>query len=36
MGVNSRLAGNILLATTLGSVLTITVGLFILKEYGLI
>lgn len=36
MGVNSRLAGNILLATTLGSVLTITIGLFILKENGLI
>jgi predicted permease len=36
MGVNSRLAGNILLVTTLGSVLTITVGLFILKENGLI
>ena len=36
MGVNSRLAGNILLVTTLGSVITITIGLFILKEMGLI
>jgi malonate transporter len=36
MGVNSRLAGNILLVTTLGSVITITMGLFILKEMGLI
>ena len=36
MGANSRLAGNILLITTLGSVVTITIGLFILKENGLI
>jgi malonate transporter and related proteins len=36
MGSNSRLAANILLITTLGSVLTITLGLFILKENGLI
>lgn len=36
MGSNSRLAANILLITTLGSVLTITVGLFILKQNGLI
>jgi len=36
MGSNSRLAANILLITTLGSVLTITAGLFILKQNGLI
>jgi len=36
MGLNGRLAGNILLLTTFGSVLTITLGLFILKECGLI
>ena len=36
MGANSRLAGNILLLTTLVSVVTITLGLFILKENGLI
>jgi predicted permease len=36
MGANSRLAGNILLLTTLASVITITLGLFILKENGLI
>lgn len=36
MNVNSRLAGNILLITTLGSVVTITLGLFILKQNGLI
>lgn len=36
MGANSRLAGNILLLTTLASVVTITLGLFILKENGLI
>ena len=36
MGVNSRLAGNILLLTTLASVVTITIGLFILKQNGLI
>jgi len=36
MGANSRLAGNILLITTLGSVITITIGIFILKENGLI
>jgi len=36
MGANSRLAGNILLLTTLVSVITITLGLFILKENGLI
>ena len=36
MGVNSKLAGNILLITTLCSVVTITLGLFILKQNGLI
>jgi len=36
MGSNSKLAGNILLITTLGSVVTITLGLFLLKELGLI
>ncbi len=36
MGVNSRLAGNILLITTLGSIVTITLGLFILRQSGLI
>ncbi|NCS89638.1 MAG: transporter [Ignavibacteria bacterium CG2_30_36_16] len=36
MGSNSKLAANILLVTTLGSVISITLGLFILKENGLI
>lgn len=36
MGLNGKLAGHILLLTTFASVLTITVGLFILKEHGLI
>jgi predicted permease len=36
MGSNSRLAGNIVLLTTLGSIITISLGLFILKENGLI
>ncbi len=36
MGLNSRLAGNILLLTTLFSVVTITLGLYILKQSGLI
>ncbi len=36
MNVNSRLAGNIMLITTLGSIVTITFGLFILKQNGLI
>ena len=36
MGVNSKLAGNILLVTTVFSVFTIAVGLFILKQNGLI
>ena len=36
MGANSRLAANILLLTTLASVVTMTLGLFILRENGLI
>ncbi len=36
MGADSKLAANILLATTLGSIVTITIGLFILKETGII
>ena len=36
MGSNSKLAANILLMTTLASLLTITLGLFILKENNLI
>lgn len=36
MGADSKLAGNILLATTLGSVVTITIGLFLLKEFKII
>ena len=36
MGSNSKLAANILLMTTLASLVTITIGLFILKEYNLI
>ncbi len=36
MGLNSRLAGNILLLTTLFSIVTITLGLYILKQSGLI
>ena len=36
MGSNGKLAGNIVLASTLGSIVTITLGLFILKTAGLI
>ncbi len=36
MGSNGRLAGNIVLMTTLGSVITITIGLFLLKQNGLL
>ena len=36
MGSNGKLAGNIVLMTTLGSVITITIGLFILKQNGLL
>ncbi len=35
MGLNSRLAGNILLLTTIFSIITITLGLYILKQAGL-
>jgi len=36
MGANARIAGNIVLATTLASVFTLTIGLFILRQLGLI
>jgi malonate transporter len=36
MGANSKLAGNIVLMTTLGASVTITVGIFILKSLGYI
>ena len=36
MGSNGKLAGNIVLLTTLGSIITITIGLFILKQNGLL
>ncbi len=36
MGSNGKLAGNIVLMTTLGSIITITLGLFILKQNGLL
>ncbi len=36
MGANSKLAGNIILISTLGSVFTIAVGILILKTTGLI
>jgi malonate transporter and related proteins len=36
MGANGKLAGNIVLITTLGSIITISAGLFILKQNGLI
>jgi hypothetical protein len=36
MGCNSELAGNIVLLTNLGSVLTITLGIAILKNIGLV
>jgi predicted permease len=36
MGANSRLAGNIIMITTLGSVFTISIGILILKSFGLI
>lgn len=36
MGSNSKLAANILLMTTLASLFTITLGLFVLKEHNLI
>lgn len=36
MGSNGKLAANIVLITTLSSIITITLGIFILKENGLI
>lgn len=36
MGCNSKLAGNIVLITTLGSVISISIGLFILKSFKLL
>lgn len=36
MGVNGKLAGNIIVISTLGSIVTISLGLFILRSYALI
>ncbi|MCJ7553875.1 MAG: AEC family transporter [Ignavibacteriaceae bacterium] len=36
MGANSKLAGNIVLISTLGSVVTIAIGILLLKSFGLI
>lgn len=36
MGANSKLAGNIIMITTLGSVLTISLGILLLKSFNLI
>jgi hypothetical protein len=36
MGCNSELAGNIIVMTTLGSIFTISLGIFILKSVGVI
>jgi malonate transporter and related proteins len=36
MGANSKLAGNIIMITTLGSVFTIAIGILFLKSFGLI
>ncbi len=36
MGANSKLAGNIVLITTIGSVFTFAVGIILLKSLGLI
>jgi malonate transporter and related proteins len=36
MGANSKLAGNIVLITTIGSVITFAIGIIILKSLGLI
>lgn len=36
MGADDRIAGNIIVISTLGSVLTISLGLFLLKSFGLI
>jgi len=36
MGCNSELAGNIIVMTTLGSIFTISIGLFVMKSIGLL
>lgn len=36
MGANSKLAGNIIMLTTMGSVFTIAIGILLLKSFGLI
>ncbi|HEX9253189.1 MAG TPA: AEC family transporter, partial [Ignavibacteriaceae bacterium] len=36
MGANSRLAGNIIMITTLGSVFTISIGILLLKSFNLL
>lgn len=36
MGANSKLAGNIIMITTIGSVFTIAIGILFLKSFGLI
>lgn len=36
MGANGKLAGNIIVISTLGSIVTISIGLFILRTYDLI
>ena len=36
MGAKSKLAGNIIMITTLGSVFTISIGILLLKSFGLI
>jgi len=36
MGCNSELAGNIIVMTTLGSIFTISIGLFVMRSIGLI
>ncbi len=36
MGANSKLAGNIIMITTLGSVFTIAIGILLLKSFGFI
>ena len=36
MGCNSELAGNIIVTTTLGSIFTLSLGIFIMKSFGLL
>lgn len=36
MGCNSELASNIIVMTTLGSILTISLGIFVMKSFGLL